>query len=108
MYFFNEIDNKKTPVEKVNCFEKGYNILQNSIRFCSGKEVLGVDDTLQILIYTILKSKLRFAFSNYNYSQLYINSELGKRQYGVLLSQFGMVLNIISEMKEENYTDNTK
>ena len=98
----NELDEKFTPVDKVEKFGKAFGILQNSLTFSSGKNDLGIDDTIAILIYVIIKAKPKNLFSNSKYCQLFLNAELAKRMYGILLSQIEMVKNIIYNMK---YTD---
>ena len=98
----NELDKKYTPVDKVEKFGKAFGILQNSITFSSGKNDLGIDDTISILIYVIIKAKPKNLFSNSKYCLLFLNPELSKRMYGILLSQIEMVKNIIYNMK---YTD---
>ena len=98
----NELDEKFTPVDKVEKFGKAFAILQNSLTFSSGKGDLGIDDTISILIYVIMKAKPKNLFSNSKYCQLFLNVELSKRLYGILLSQIEMVKNIIYNMK---YTD---
>ena len=95
----NEMDIKLTPADKVKSFGQAFSILQNSITFTSGKNDLGVDDTIQLLIYIILKSKPKNIVSNSEYCQLLLNPELAKKQYGLLLSQMEMVKNIILDMK---------
>ena len=97
-----EMDEKLTPADKVKNFGKAFAILQNSITFSSGKNDLGIDDTISTLIYVILKSKPKNIFSNSKYCQLFLNPELAKKQYGILLSQIEMIKNIINDMK---YTD---
>jgi hypothetical protein len=99
MKYINEIDNKFTPADKIKCFAKAFSILQNSIAFCSGKNELGVDDTLKPLIYVLLKAKPKNIFSNYKFSLLYLDPDLTKKQYGILLTQIGMIVNIIKDMK---------
>ena len=98
----NELDKKFTPLDKVEKFGKAFGILQNSLTFSSGKNDLGIDDTISILIYVIIKAKPKNLFSNSKYCQLFLNPELSKRMYGILLSQIEMVKNIIYNMK---YTD---
>ena len=98
----NELDEKFTPFDKVEKFGKAFGILQNSLTFSSGKNDLGIDDTIAILIYVIIKAKPKNIFSNSKYCQLFLNPELAKRLYGILLSQIEMVKNIIYNMK---YTD---
>ena len=99
MKHINEMDNKYTPADKIKSIAKAFSILQNSITFCSGKNELGVDDTIKPLIYVVLKSKPKSIFSNYNYSQLYLDPDLSKKQYGILLTQICMIMNIIKDMK---------
>ena len=98
----NELDNKFTPVDKVEKFGKAFGILQNSLTFSSGKNDIGIDDTIAILIYVMIKAKPKNIFSNSKYCLLYLNSELSKRVYGMLLSQIEMIKNIVYNMK---YTD---
>ena len=98
----NQLDEKFTPQDKVEKFGKAFGILQNSLTFSSGKKDLGIDDTISILIYVIIKAKPKNLFSNSKYSQLFLHPELAKRMYGILLSQIEMVKNIIYNMK---YTD---
>ena len=108
MNYINEMDNKYTPADKIKSFAKAFNILQNSITFCSGKNELGVDDTIKPLIYIVLKSKPKNLFSNYNYSQLYLDPDLSKKQYGILLTQICMIMNIIKDMKHHELFDVTE
>jgi hypothetical protein len=108
MNYINEMDNKYTPADKIKSFAKAFNILQNSITFCSGKNELGVDDTIKPLIYIVLKSKPKKLFSNYNYSQLYLDPDLSKKQYGILLTQICMIMNIIKDMKHSELIDVTE
>ena len=117
MNFINEIDEKYTPIEKLKSFGKAISILQNSITFCSGKDELGVDDTIPPLIYILIKSKPKNIMSNYNFCSLFLNPELSKKEYGILLSQIGLVINVIKDMTykdvinisqeefEKNYND---
>ena len=102
MDLINDMDNKLTPLDKIKNFGKAFSILQNSITFCSGKKDLGIDDTISTLIYVVLKSKPKNIVSNSKYCQLFLNPDLSKKQYGILMSQFEMVKNIIFDMK---YTD---
>jgi hypothetical protein len=99
MELIRDMDTKLTPADKVKNFGKAFDILQNSITFSSGKKDLGIDDTITTLIYVILKSKPRNIFSNSKYCQLFLNPELSKKQYGILMSQIEMIKKIIYDMK---------
>ena len=100
--YVKEMDNNKTPMDKINCFGKALNFLSNSMEFNSGKADFGVDDLLPLLIYIVIKAKPERLYTNYNYCLLYLNRDLNKRQYGSLLTQIGVITNIIKKMK---YTD---
>jgi hypothetical protein len=100
--YLNEINNKYTPQDKLKVVLKAFGILQNSITFSSGKKELGVDDTIKPLIFILIQSQPKNIFTNYNYCQLFVNGSLSKTQYGILLTQLYMIMNIIKDMK---YTD---
>ena len=100
--YINDMDKKYTPIDKIKSFGQAFRILQNSISFSSGKNDLGIDDTLPLVIYVILKSKPKMINTNYYFCKYYINPELDKKEYGMLLMQIGMAIKIIYELK---YTD---
>ena len=100
--YINDIDDQLTPSDKIKDFAKAIDIIQNCINFISGQKDLGVDDIIKPLIYIIIKSKPKNMLSNYQYCELYLNSELAKMQYGIILSQIGLVIECIKKMK---YTD---
>ena len=97
--YINDLDDELTPVDKIKIFGKVIEIIQNSIYFSSGKTELGVDDVLKPLIYTLIKAKPKNICSNYQYCELYLNTELSKTQYGIILSQIGLVIEVIKKMK---------
>ena len=97
--YINDIDDKLTPVDKIKTIAKAIEIVTNSINFSSGKDELGVDDVIKPLVYIMIKSRPKNISSNYQYCELYINSELGKKQYGVILAQIGLVIGVIKNMK---------
>ena len=76
--------------------------------FNSGKTDLGLDDTLPFIIYIILKSKQKNIYTNFNYCNLFINPELSKKQFGNMLTQLGMVMDIIKNMKYNELIDVTE
>ena len=97
--YLNDINNKFTPADKIKSISKAFAILQNSITFCSGKKELGVDDTIKPLIYVLMKTKPKNIFTNYNYCQLFLNGDLAKKEFGILLTQVYLVMRIIKDMK---------
>ena len=97
--YINKIDTKYTPVDKIKMFGRAFQILENSMAFSSGKSDLGVDDTLPLLIYVLIKSKPKMIYSNLIFCQNYLNPLLNKKEYGSQLVQIGVVVNIICNMK---------
>ena len=106
--YISEMDKKTTPVDKIKIFGKAIDILKNSMTFNSGKTDLGLDDTLPFIIYIILKSKQKNIYTNFNYCNLFINPELSKKQFGNMLTQLGMVMDIIKNMKYNELIDVTE
>ena len=106
--YVKEMDNKNTPMGKITSFGNAMNFLSNSMKFNSGKEGFGVDDILPLLIYIVIKAKPKKLYTNYNYSLLYLNSELSKKRYGSLLTQIGVILDIIKNMKYNELNNVTK
>ena len=102
IHYFDNLDEKITPMDKIKTIGKAFNIIQQSITFSAGKDKLGTDDLLDPLLYIIIKSKPKNIISNYKYCELYLNSDLSKKQYGLLLTQFYTVTHHIKKMK---YTD---
>ena len=108
MDLINQMDEKLTPADKIRCFGKAFAILQNSITFCSGKDELGIDDTIPPLIYIVMKSKPKQLISDFNYCSLFLNQDLAKKEYGILLSQIGLVMNVIKDMTHKDLINITK
>ena len=106
--YIKEIDFKKTPMDKINIFGKAMNFVNNSLQFNSGKKEFGVDDILPILIYIVIKAKPESFYSNYNYCLLYLNNDLKKSKYGSILTQMGLILDIIKNMKYNDLNNVTK
>ncbi len=61
----NKIDEEKTPYDKLKCIASAHKIINNCIKFCSGKdEDAGADDLSPIFQYIILRAKPQRIFSN--------------------------------------------
>ena len=97
--YIKEMEFQLTPMDKINSFRKAMNFLSNSMEFNSGKKDFGVDDLLPLLIYITIKSKPEKLHTNYNYCMLYLNNDLKKKQYGSLLTQIGVIMEFIKNMK---------
>ena len=103
--YIKEMDDKNSPMDKIDSFGKALNFLSNSMEFNSGKEDFGVDDLLPLLIYIVIKSRPQKLQSNYSYCMNFINKDLLKKQYGSLLTQIGIIKDIIKNMKYNELND---
>ena len=60
-----KMDEEKTPYDKLKCVSSAYKIINNTIKFCTGKDSdSGADEINPILIYIILKSQPKRMISN--------------------------------------------
>ena len=94
-----EVDDKFSPIDKIECVSNSLKILQDAILFSSGKGSLGVDDCIQPFVYTMIKACPKNIISNYNYCDLYLNEMLKLKGFGASLSQFDLIINIVKGMK---------
>lgn len=97
--YIEDMNDKLTPSDKIKCFIKAVSILENSINFSSGKDNLGIDDSLQVLIYVIIKSCPKNIISNSQYCEMYLNSELSKSELGINYSRLCLAIKAIQDMK---------
>jgi len=100
--FIKQMDDEKSPVDKLKCVHSAYKILNNCISFCSGKqEYAGLDDIFPIFIYVILKSEPKRMFSNIQYIRTFKSPERLLTNYGFLLTQIETSVNFILEINEK-------
>ena len=63
--YVNKLDQEKTPYDKLKCIASAHKIINNCIKFCSGKdENAGADELSPIFQYIIIKAKPKRIFSN--------------------------------------------
>ena len=96
--YINKIDTKYTPNDKINMLGKAFQFLEGSMKFTSGKDV-GTDDVLPLFHYVMIKAKPKMLYTNFIFCKYYLNSNLLKKHTGYLLTQIGMVIKIICNMK---------
>ena len=62
---FNQVDNKLTPLEKLDCIVECFKTITQVSSLSSHKdESAGADETLPLLIYVILKAAPKRIYSN--------------------------------------------
>ena len=100
--YIKEMENQRSPMDILDLFGKANGFLLNSMEFNSAKSDFGIDDLLPLQIYIIIKAAPKMLNSNYNFCMMYLNKDLMKKQFGNLMTQLGMIMKIIKNMK---YTD---
>ena len=68
----------------------GINKIHNIILFNNGNEVIGVEDSLPIFQFAIIKSQPNKYNSNFKYMNMYLNKELINSSFGHILSQINL------------------
>ena len=101
--YFKLIDECHSPLTKIIMFEKGKNIIENTISFNSGKSELGIDDSINMLLYVILKSSPKRFYSNFYYGYLYLNTDLAKKKYGQNLALMEMIIAQIEQFNKDDF-----
>ena len=84
-------------------FEKAKNIIENTISFNTGKNELGIDDSINMLLYVILKSSPKRFYSNFYYGYLYLNTDLAKKKYGQNLALMEMIIAQIEQFNKDDF-----
>ena len=101
--YFNLIDECHSPLTKIIMFEKAKNIIENTISFNTGKNELGIDDSINMLLYVILKSSPKRFYSNFYYGYLYLNTDLAKKKYGQNLALMEMIIAQIEQFNKDDF-----
>ena len=97
--YIKDMDNEKSPMDILNLFGKANSFLLNSMEFNTGKSDFGIDDLLPLQIFIMIKAEPKMLNTNYNFCMMYLNKDLMKKQFGSYMTQFGMIMNIIKNMK---------
>ena len=103
IYWIQKIDEKKSIREKLFCISNAYNIMNNTIKFSSGKnENAGQDELTPIFQYIIIKAQPPRLHSNINYIKCFLDEEQLTGELGFLLSQMESATCFIMNMSYES------
>ena len=95
------IDREKAPLKKIRCLTEVANKISNIIAFNNGDDFVGVDDTLPIFQYAVIKAQPYKFSSNFKYMNMFMNKEMKNGPRDHLVSQ----VNVIGEfIKNISYT----
>ena len=106
--YFEQLNYKFSPIEKIKCILKGKEIIENSISFSSGKGQLGFDDINQPIIYALLKANIKNLSTNLKYCLLYLNKEYSAKLHGKSLADVSLALEAIKSMTHSELIDITE
>ena len=105
--YIRQIETEKSPRKKINNLSKVFNSITNLERFNGCHEAQGVDDTILILNYAIIKSKPFQLLTNTKYMKLFIGE---KENYleGNQLAQLVSICEFIEKVNNERLYNVTK
>ena len=94
------INNFKTPMDKIKCVENIYKILNKSLIVITSKNNdYSVDDLFPIFVYLLIQAKPQFLITNLNYIKLLIRKKNLIKNSGFSLTQFEMAIQYIKNME---------
>ena len=93
-------ENEKSPRKKLIYLNELYNCVYKLAQF-NGDKVDGADDEMPLLLYTLIKSKPQFIFSNCKYTELF----LGNKKFTIEGSQLTKIIGICIKLSNLNGED---
>ncbi|MCQ2817735.1 MAG: hypothetical protein MJ252_10765 [archaeon] len=103
--YLEKMDEDKTPSDKMKSFINASAILENSITFYTGKGGLGLDDSMSLMEYVIIKSAPKRFSSNYKFCDMFMLEDLKKKQLGQKLTQMNIFISVIQEKKASDLVE---
>lgn len=97
------MDNEKSPIDKLNCIRSVEYLILNSINFClcESDSIAGADDLYPIFAYLVLKSKPKRFISNINYINCFLYGEKKTNVYGQLFFKMIFARTLIEKFKRD-------
>ena len=89
------MEKEKSPFSKLKEIAKIAELIQNTIVFSTGKSENSVDDFIPILVYLVIKARLKMLVSNINYIELFLDPSFKKQSMGHLVSQLSVVIELL-------------
>ena len=97
--YIKQMDNEKTPFEKLQSFSKSYEIINSLIEFC---KIDSKSNKLGLFIFSTLKAQPYMLSSNLLYIQMYLTKDLRTEYYEKLIN---LVDTIIKKIVLFSYED---
>ena len=87
------INNYKTPMDKISCIENIYKIIDKSLIVITSKQNdYSVDDIFPIFVFFLIKVKFQYLSTNLNFIKLLIRKKNLIKSSGFALTQLEMAI----------------
>ena len=96
-----KLDNEKSPIGKMDCLINLSYKIKNIIQFNNGNDIVGVDDSLPIFQYAVIKAQPNKFSSNFKYMNMYMNKEMKNGPRDHLVSQINVIGEFIKNITYE-------
>ena len=102
------LDKEKCPLKKIECLNEVSNKISNIIAFNNGDDFVGVDDTLPIFQFAVIKAQPNKFSSNYKYMSMFLNKEFKSGPKDHLISQMSVIGEFIKFISYDKLNDVSK
>ena len=102
------LDSEKCPLKKIECLNEVSNKISNIIAFNNGDDFVGVDDTLPIFQFAVIKAQPNKFSSNFKYMNMFLNNEYRSGPKDHLISQMSVICEFIKSISYDKLNDVTQ
>ena len=103
-----KLDSEKAPLKKIRYLTEVDNRISNIIAFNNGGDFVGVDDTLPIFQFAVIKAQPNKFSSNYKYMSMFLNKEFKSGPKDHLISQMSVIGEFIKFISYDKLNDVSK
>jgi len=94
------INDFKTPMDKIKCIENIYKVIDKSLIVITNKKSdYSVDDIFPIFVYLLIQTKLQFLITNLNFIKLLIRKKNLIKSSGFALTQLEMAIQFLRNIE---------
>ena len=102
------LDSEKCPLKKIACLNEVSSKISNIIAFNNGGDFVGVDDTLPIFQFAVIKAQPNKFYSNFKYMSMFLNKEFRSGPKDHLISQMSVIGEFIKAVTYDKLNDVTQ
>jgi hypothetical protein len=105
--YLKSIDKARSVFDKLDCLQNAYVIMNNTVKFISGKnENAGQDEMTPLFQYIIIKSQPERFYTNINYIKCFLSSTDLISKYGFFVTQMESACTYILHIKASDFKMN--